>query len=151
VIYGRGAAPHLATQWGLSNIEVAELVRVALRGHVSHVSEIIAETLRELRRTQTGLRLVVSFADPKEGHHGGIYQAGNWIYTGLSAGNKSEFWLDGRWRHARGVWHDPRRKTAPHRFVPGKHRYLYPLDRAMRRKVTRHGLPYPLAGQELSA
>jgi len=29
-----------------------------------------------------GVRLVVSYADPAHGHHGGIYQAGNWVYLG---------------------------------------------------------------------
>ncbi len=28
-------------------------------------------------------------------------------------------------------------------IVPGKHRYLYPLDKAMRRKISRLALPYP--------
>jgi hypothetical protein len=142
VLYGRGASPHLGTALDLDATEVCELVRVALTTHKTPVSQIVARTLTELRKTQPGLRLVVSFADPKEGHRGGIYQAGNWIYTGRS-NPVTEYFIDGRWRHTRGAYHHPNRKTAPMREAPGKYRYLYPLDKAMRRKITRLALPYP--------
>lgn len=146
VIYSRGASPHLGTRLSLDATEVCELTRVALRDHETPVSKIVAESLRILRRDNPGLRLAVSFADPKEGHHGGIYQAGNWIYTGMSS-PVIEYLIDGRWRHTRGAYHHPERKNAPKRTAPGKHRYLYPLDRAMRRRLEPLRLPYPRAGE----
>lgn len=142
VLYGRGASPHLGTGLELDLTEICELLRIALTTHKTPVSQIVARTLTDLRKTQPGLRLVFSFADPKEGHRGGIYQAGNWIYTGRS-NPVTEYFIDGRWRHTRGVYHYKERPTAPKRQAPGKYRYLYPLDKAMRRKITRLALPYP--------
>lgn len=142
VIFSRGASPHLGTALDLDQTEVCELTRVALREHVAPVSQIVAQALRFLKENNPGLRAVISFADPKEGHHGGIYQAGNWIYTGQS-NPVTEYFIDGRWRHTRGAYHDPRRASAPVREAAGKFRYVYPLDRAMRRQTLPLGLPYP--------
>ena len=146
VIYSRGASPHLGKALGADATEICELTRVALRSHIFPVSKIVAGSLRLLRASNPGLRAVVSFADPKEGHHGGIYQAGNWVYTGMSA-PVTEYFIGNRWRHTRGSWHHPDRKKAESRTAPGKHRYVYPLDRAMRRKVEKMSKPYPLADE----
>jgi hypothetical protein len=43
------------------------------------LSSFLAETLRSLKASDVAA--VVSWADPAAGHHGGIYQATNWIYT----------------------------------------------------------------------
>ena len=137
-----GASPNLGTALDLDQTEVCELTRVALREHQHAVSEIVALALRQLRATNPGLRLVVSFADPKEGHHGGIYQAGNWVFTGMS-NPVTEYLIGGRWRHTRGAYHHPDRATARSRQAPGKYRYLYPLDRAMRRRLGSLGQPFP--------
>ena len=147
VLYGRGASPHLGTSLGLEVTAICELVRVAMREHLSPVTQIVARSLNLLHNEQPGLRLVVSFADPKEGHHGGIYQAGNWIYTGTSS-EATEYFIGGRWRHTRGAYWHPDRTTAQQRRVPGKHRYLYPLDKGMRRKVAKLALPYPHRADE---
>lgn len=155
VIYGRGAAPALMSPYGLTQSQGCELVRVALTDHDAPVSQIVAETLRQLRRANPGLRLVVSFADPVEGHKGGIYQAGNWTYTGTMV-DKHYFVVNGRTMHPRSVgaagwvqslpWlreHvDPDAHTVE---KPGKHRYVMPLDRAMRRKIQPLAQPYPAA------
>lgn len=148
VIYSRGASPHLGTRLDLDATEICELTRVALRDHSAPVSQIVSRSLAELKASNPGLRLVVSFADPKEGHHGGIYQAGNWLYTGMSA-TVTEYFIGNRWRHTRGAYHHPDRATAPRRESPGKHRYLYPLDRAMRRRIEPLRLPYPHAVEGL--
>ena len=80
VIFGCGATNSLVRRYGLRPEEGCELVRVALREHKTPVTRIIRIALIFLRRSNPGLRLVVSFADPGEGHEGKIYQAGNWIY-----------------------------------------------------------------------
>jgi hypothetical protein len=56
VIFGRGAVSDLGTRYGLIQTECAELVRVALRSHRNHVTRIIAESLRLLKRVNPGLR-----------------------------------------------------------------------------------------------
>lgn len=43
------------------------------------LSTFLSATLRTLK--VEGVSAVVSWADPSAGHHGGIYQATNWIYT----------------------------------------------------------------------
>ena len=82
IIYGRGATPEIGKPYGLEQTEICELVRIALKEHVSPVSRMIAVSLRMLKRWSPGLRMVVSFADTTQGHHGGIYQASGWCYTG---------------------------------------------------------------------
>lgn len=142
VIFSRGASPYLGKALDLDQTQVCELTRVALTKHTVPVSQVVAQTLAELKKTNPGMRAVISFADPKEGHHGGIYQAGNWIYTGVTPVN-TEFFIGGRWRHMRGTWHHPERPTAPMRESPGKYRYIYPLDKSLRRRVTKQALDYP--------
>ena len=155
VIYSRGATPVLGARYGMTQLECVELTRVALREHETPVSQIVAASLRQLRATNPGLRLVVSFADPGEGHHGGIYQAGNWIYTG-SMEQREYFVVRGKLMHPRSVGANGWRQSLPwlQRFVdprahtvkkPGKHRYLYPLDKATRRAIRRLAKPYPHA------
>lgn len=157
LIFSRGATPNLPKPYGLTQAEVVELTRVALRDHTAPVTQIVAAALERLRAANPGLRLVVSFADPNHGHHGGIYQAGNWIYLGQTAGKVDYVDAAGR------VWHDRQVKTsgwctefgkvkrAPKRSectqIPraGKHRYAYPLDKPMRRQLNRRAKPYPPA------
>ena len=82
VIYGVGATADLVKRYGLEPIQGCELVRVALTSHKTEVSRIVAITLKLLKAKFSGLRLVVSFADPAQGHHGGIYQAGGVVVYG---------------------------------------------------------------------
>jgi hypothetical protein len=168
VIFSRGASPFLVRKYDLDQTEGCELTRVALRGHDAPVSRIVAIALRMLKRENPGLRIVVSFADPVQDHHGGIYQAGNWIYTGQS-GETIEYLVDGEWKHVKSMYEprgfaiasgrDPewahkrgvynRLKESgelantPTRIAPGKHRYVYPLDAEMRALVELNRLPYP--------
>jgi hypothetical protein len=150
VLFARGNSPTLGQRYGLSITQVAELVRVALDRHVSPVSRIVAIAVRFIRRACAGLRLIVSFADPGRGHHGGIYQAAGWLYAGES--EPSWQWLHaGRWKHNReitsGAFGRPRKvaeyAVLPRRQAPGKHRYLMPLDDAMRAQIAPLAQPYP--------
>lgn len=159
VIYGRGATPNLGRPYGLEQTEICELVRVALDKHVTPVSQIVSETLRQLRQSNPGLRLVVSFADPDQGHSGGIYKAGNWLFTGTSAPAKF-FRIYGKKTHPRSVgamggiqsieW--VRANVDPNAEIiltQGKLRYLYPLDKQMRRVISKIALPYESAVEGL--
>lgn len=162
VLFGVGANSGLVKSYGLDQTEGCELVRVALTSHANHVSQIIAKSLKLLKESNPGLRLVVSFADLEQGHKGGIYQAGNWIYLGLTD-SADEYVVNGRRYHGRALrlkrqqynngtvaannvleWAQ-RVLDSDAYSIPGsqKHRYLYPLDRAMRRQIERLRLPYP--------
>jgi len=47
---------------------------------------------------------LISYADLNEGHVGTIYQATNWLYTGLGAKGKQLWLLDGEPIHTRTTW-----------------------------------------------
>lgn len=158
VLFGRGASPHLGARLGVSVYELCELTRIALREHQAPVSQIAARAIRRLRSTSPGTRLIVSFADPAHGHHGGIYQAMSWLYLGATAPSRAyRERATGRLAHQRvvtnsGVGTQFGRRTRTLRkadcevvVVPGKHRYVLPLDRAMRRRLEPLALPFPTA------
>lgn len=158
VLYAWGSNQHLGKAFGLKMNQCVELCRVALDSHQTPVSRIIAISLKMLTRHNPGLRLVVSYADCDENHHGGIYIAGNWIYLGMVQldGGTPKYRLNGKIVHGRTVhaiygrgsqnleWlraHvDP---NAEHVFTKGKHKYIYPLDTAMRKQITPLAQPYP--------
>lgn len=155
VIFSRGATPSLLNPYGLSQKEGCELTRIALTLHKSQVSRIVRLAIQFLKKKSPELRLIVSFADPSEGHHGGIYQAGNWTYNGQSGSSTEYIGPDGKRWHARMVkkqgWTTVQGKRrsvlTPDQCTPvkkpGKHRYLMPLDAAMREKIAPLAKPYP--------
>lgn len=159
VLYGRGSAPQIGRPYNLEQTQVCELVRVALREHRTPVTQIVASTLRQLSASSPGLRLVVSYADPAQGHHGGIYQAGGWVYVGRTASIPVFVDARGKVHHNRLVSPTgykrqfgrikPVLRTDETRRVdmPGKHKYLFPLDRGMRRRIAKLARPYPPRGQ----
>lgn len=154
VVFGVGAIPTLVKQYGLQPNEGCELVRVALREHKHFVSEIIAKAIKYLRESNPGLRLIVSFADPEQGHIGAIYQATNWIYTGKSHATE-EFIVNGIRRHGRSLHHGKPKNMTKKEYArlldpnftvvmgSSKHRYLMPLDRKMRKQIAPLAKPYP--------
>lgn len=162
VIFGIGANRHLARPFSLADTEVCELVRVALApGRQNPTSQVVAISLKLLKRQSPGLRLVVSYADLGEGHLGVVYQAGGWLYLGTS--DQSYLRIHGRIVHPRTVYDrygrggqsvpwlrenvDPnacRVEMAP------KLRYVYPLDKALRRQLAPQALPYPKSAAEVT-
>lgn len=162
ILFGDGASNTMLRGYHLDYTQGAELVRVALTEHHAPVSQIVSRALRLLQAHSPGLRLVLSYADPEHGHHGGIYQAGNWIYTGMTE-PAEEYIVNGRRMHGRALRKTreshvrggiPTRNTLEWarlvldpdaRMIMGsiKHRYLYPLDRAMRRQLAPLARPYP--------
>ena len=153
IIFGVGTSATLHHQFNIKSTEVCELVRVALKKHETPVSRMIAIALRFLHGNAPLLRVVVSFADPSEGHHGGIYQATNWIYTGKSAVT-TEYFYNGIWRHVTRVYKmlkpESIRKLQS-RKKPGKYRYLMPLDDAMREQIAPLAKPYPKRAKSIVA
>ena len=152
VIYGCGATPNLGKPYKLPQNQCIELVRVALKNHITPVSRIVSIANKFMHKANQGLRLLVSFADTSQGHHGGIYQASNWIYSGQ--GHSAKFYMiNGKLTHPRtlglaGLTQniDGARKRdlkAKVVIVPGKHRYLMPLDAEMREQILPLSKPYP--------
>lgn len=151
VIIGYGSSARLGDRYGLvTGIECVELVRVAMRSHAVPVTQVLAEVLRLLKKTNPGLRLVIAFADPEQGHIGKIYQAGNWLYLGRGPVDYAYVMPGGTRLHKRQFlmnnFTNPRAKVPTRavkvRTIP-KYRYGYPLDRAMRRRLQPLVLPPP--------
>lgn len=163
VMFSRGANNNLLKPFGLSAVEGCELTRVALKSHKAPVSRIVRLAIVFLKKNSPGLRLVVSFADPTQGHHGGIYQAGNWVYTGRQPPTTEYKSPDGRQWHGRMVSKDGRIKVQGvyrpcwrvDQCTPvikdGKHRYLMPLDAAMRAQIAPLAKPYPKRAKDQDA
>ena len=120
-------------------------------------SYVIGLVLRKLRR-HTSVKFVISYSDPAEGHHGVIYQASNFIYTGLSVAMPKYDLGDGIARNSRTLGqifgtHSTRylkRNGIKVRLIPQvpKHRYLYFLDRRWRTRLTVPILPFPKAEEK---
>ena len=158
VIFAWGMNKDLGSPYGLKLGQCAELVRVALTKHQSEVSKILAIATRFLKKQSPGLRILVSFADPSEGHHGGIYQANGWQYAGTSPPSV-EWLLNGKRLNRRAytgqqfgggkssVAGIPKR--AIKRKVQGKHRYLMPLDNEMKKQILPLAKPYPKRAQSI--
>lgn len=154
VIYSRGGAPNIAKPYGMNQTEVCELTRVALDDHDKPVTQILSISRKLLTSKCPNLRLIVSYADPEQGHEGTIYQADNWYY---------ERQLDGRdYIRLRGKVCHPRSLNAKYGTssikklkdgfgsdavervpVEGKYKYLYPLDDEIEAKVKSIAKPYP--------
>jgi hypothetical protein len=152
VLFGRGATPNLGMPYNLGQDECVELVRIALTKHENAVSRIATLAMKFLQKANPKLRLIVSFADQSQGHHGGIYQAGNWVYNGQ--GDPAKFYMiRGKLTHPRSIGakglvqniHGAR-KIDPQATVVdvlGKHRYLMPLDPDMKARIMPLSKPYP--------
>jgi len=154
VIYSWGAAPNIGEPYNLDQTEVCELTRVALDDHDTEVTRILSISRKLLTDRSPGVRLIVSYADPDEGHLGTIYQADNWIYERQLDG-RDYIRIDGEVHHPRSLnsthgtssvkklkqmYGDARVSRVP---VAGKHKYLYPLDDDIRERVEPLAQPYP--------
>jgi len=144
VLFGRGANNHIGSPYGLEQTQVCELARIALREHKTPVSRITSIAIRFLRSNSPGLRLIVSYADPLQSHHGGIYQAMGWLYEGKSRAQHFTLGADGKMVHKRSA--NSRYGTITGLLksdILWKHKYLYPLDDAMRAQIAPLAQPYP--------
>lgn len=139
IIYGRGANRNMAGEFGLKTTECCELVRVALRSHSSPVSRIVSIANRIVSQFCGGLRLIISYADPAHGHHGGIYQAMGWVFVGHSRPQSAIVGMHKRSAASKYGTIKGLQKTT----VAYKHKYLMPLDAAMRAQIEPLRKPYP--------
>ncbi len=115
-------------------------------------SYVLGVVLRALRK-QTRVSFLVSYADPSQGHLGTIYQATNWLYTGLSEAMPLYDSGDGKARHSRSLSHAYGSHSVEHFAQHGiavrtisqsrKHRYIYLLDHTLRDRLHVPVLPYP--------
>ena len=115
-------------------------------------SRVLGIVMRVLRR-HTRLLFVLTYADPARGHTGAIYQATNWLYTGLSEGTPLYDLGDGVPRHSRSLGHAYGTRSLAYLHAKGidvrlvaqgrKHRYLFPLNHSVRGRLRVPVLPFP--------
>jgi hypothetical protein len=155
ILYGCGANRHIGRPFGLESTEVAELVRVALAPGREHpTSRCVAVSLKLVKRQSPGLKLVVSYADSRQGHVGTIYQATNWLY--LEASSQSYLRVRGEIVHPRTLYdrYGPGGQSLPwlQKHVDSqaervpmepKHKYVWPFDKKLRRQLEAIAQPYP--------
>lgn len=157
IIYGGGATPHIASPYDKWQGQVVELERVALNGKQGHgkTSTAVAQTLKALAKEAPWVDLVVSYADMDQQHFGVLYQATNWIYTGLTNANtRGAFIVHGKKMHPKTIhskgwkqsvlWLRENVDANASEFITqGKHKYLYPLTKQMRKRIEVLSVPYP--------
>jgi len=156
IIYSLGANNNIAKSFDMEQGDVVELTRIALKSHRNFVSLYIAKTLKELKQVSPRVQIVVSYADiDHQAHAGGVYQATNWIYLGVSRTTDTQYFYNGKWTHERSinaidnkVKRDALKKTLPKRDNSDKHKYIFCFDRRLRKRYQLQSKPYPKAGEE---
>lgn len=156
ILFSRGANKNIGKPYGLSQYQVCELTRVALRDHETPVSRMLSIAVKMLRKAFPDLLLIVSYADANEGHHGGIYQAAGWIYVGETVAQPKMIdkygkrWHSRQIRGERGyeVQYGTARRTMKKSELTivdqvGKHKYLFPLGEDIRARLASLAKPYP--------
>ena len=155
VLFSRGSNVNIGKPFNLGQDECCELTRIALSKHKTFVSEIMVKAFKFLKLKNPKIRLIISYADADQNHEGKIYQATNWIYTGLlNVGTRGAFIIHGKKVHNKSVHSkgviqslvEVRKHLDPNAtefITKGKHKYLMPLDKKMRRQILKLSKPYP--------
>jgi len=139
ITYGMPASPSLCV--GVCGEDhrhlVLELNRLCLLNNKKNqASFLVGNSLKLLPKPS----IVVSYADTSMNHNGYIYQATNFIYTGLSA-KRTEWRIRGSNRHSRTLTAQhtlEEMQNNPDKFHrldrPQKHRYIYFLGDKKQKK-----------------
>lgn len=148
VCYGTPSSAPLRR--GIAGIEhannVIELTRLWVDDSVPRNGEsfLIGNTVK-----LAGKEFVVSFADTEQGHVGTVYQASNWLYTGLSA-KRSNWVVEGLDKHCQTIADkytsaELKAQFGEHfKLVPRsrKHRYIWINAKGKRREHLMQCLKY---------
>lgn len=143
-------------------LELSRLIRDD--GFYKPLSQFVAWTLRWLRQNDDR-DFVLSYADSTRGHHGGIYQATNFIYCGTTDRRHIGFNdVNGLFVHCRQCNHRFGTSSQDEimRIKPGwspiygepKHLYIFPLHMKWKKIAATYGwesLPYPKPALQVAA
>jgi hypothetical protein len=99
--------------------KVYELNRLCVDGEISiQLSKFVGWCLNELKKHDL---ILISYADTQMNHHGYIYQATNWIYTGLTKSRTDKYVENNK--HSRH--YDKNGDNSLRKVRSSKHRYIY--------------------------
>jgi len=146
MVYGEPAMPDVSKKYWPENPKIVlELNRLCCIDDTLKNTEsyFIGQTMRWLKKN-SDYRVIISFADPAQGHTGTIYKATNFKHKGMTSGAKALF-VDGERLHQRmltkkcpkgdeirkrikdgndeGIWTEQ---------LPPKHIYIKSLDRKIK-------------------
>ena len=103
-----GAGPYQAHRLvdGAISVDCLSLTRLWLSDQLPPNSEsrVLGIVLRAIKK-HTDVKFLVTYADPGQGHRGGIYMATGWLYTGLSEAMPLYDIGDGQLHHSRSLSH----------------------------------------------
>lgn len=168
IVYGHSASSHMANS--LPSINYWELQRLYSFDWAGKNVEsyMIGQSIRYIKKNHKDINILISFADPEQGHFGTIYQATNWLYCGMSdSPGGYQYKFDGKWEHPRSTV--ARLGTRDHNIIMNmypnvefrkgikKHRYIYLLPnnnshkKELMQKLTDKYeiLPYPKKSLEI--
>ena len=146
-----GSPPSYSLTTGICGAEhshqVLELNRLCLENNrKNEASYLVGNALKQLPKPM----IVVSYADTSVSHVGYVYQATNFIYTGLSA-KRTEYREIGSNKHSKTITEQvplEYRKSNPHKYIvierPRKHRYVYFCGNKREKKKFLLLLKYPV-------
>jgi len=127
---------------------VIELTRLWIEDGTPKNAEsfLIGNTLKK-----AGKDIVVSYAEIQQGHVGVVYQATNWIYTGLSA-KRTNWTIEGINKHCQTIADKYTAKEIREKYGdafslqprPRKHRYVFFNGSRRRKKELLSKLRYPI-------
>jgi hypothetical protein len=150
VCYGTPSSSSLRK--GIAGIDnahnVIELTRLWVNDDVKKNGEsyLIGNTLKKC-----GKEIVVSYADTAQNHFGIVYQATNWLYTGLSA-KRTNWTIEGVDKHCQTIADKYTAKEIRELYGDKfslqprsrKHRYVYINAKGKRKKELLTQLKYPI-------
>lgn len=103
------------------------------------LSYFVAKALRQLPKPLA----IVSYADQNQNHHGYIYQATNWIYTGLSSKEKIYYTENGEVIKTRRHI-DKKGKIIKTEWQLPKHRYVFFVGNKRQKALLQRKLKYDI-------
>ncbi len=122
---------------------VYELNRLCVNDNLKKnvLSYFVSQALKKLSNI-----ILVSYADTSQNHNGYIYQATNWIYTGLSAKRTERYDIDNPNRHSKSVTENKNinYQDLAVRERPQKHRYIFFIASKKQKKRWNRELNYPI-------
>ena len=154
VTYGTPVSSTLRNLWD-NKFKLIELNRLVINEGLEKnvLSYLVSQSLKKLPAP----KVIVSYADTSQNHHGYIYQATNWHYTGLSA-KFNDYYVKGmehlhngtimdlsRGQENRVEW--LRNKFGDNLIMkerPQKHRYFYFIGSKKECKMMNSMLPYDI-------
>ena len=150
-IVSYGSPPSQSLCKGIAGVNnkhlVLELNRLVLKNNKKNeASMLVGQSFKLLPKP----KIIVSYADTSQGHTGFIYQATNFIYTGLSD-KRTEWRMINNNKHSKTICEQftlTERKNNPDKFYlidrPRKHRYLYLIGSKKEKKNLIKQLKYPI-------